>query len=75
MREQTTAELLLAHIGVYSAMLGTKITYRGATPIKKDRMRKGEDGQRKAGAYGKGLRNWCNRVAHRNAGEKLERRQ
>ena len=58
MKPETTASKLLAHLGVYSMLLGTKIVYRGATPER--RMRKGEDGQRKPGGYGKGLRNWIN---------------
>jgi len=56
MKPETTASKLLAHLGVYSMLLGSKISYRGATP--KRTMRKGEDGLRKAGRYGKGLRNW-----------------
>lgn len=59
MHHQNAAEQILEHLGVYSMMLDTKITYRGATPPR--RMRKGEDGQRKAGAYGRGIRNLITR--------------
>lgn len=59
MHHQNAAEQILEHLGVYGAMLGTRVKYRGATPERQ--MRKGEDGMRKAGRYGKGLRNWCNR--------------
>lgn len=58
MEPQNIACQLLAHLGVYGAMLGTRAKYRGATPERS--MRKGEDGQRKPGRYAKGLRNWCN---------------
>lgn len=57
MHHQNAAEQILEYLGVYGAMLGTRAKYRGATP--KRVMRKGEDGQRKPGGYGKGLRNWC----------------
>lgn len=58
MEPETTASRLLAFLGVYGAMLGTRAKYRGATPQRT--MRKGEDGQRKPGDYGRGLRNWIN---------------
>ena len=59
MKQQNIACQILAHLNVYSAMLGTRIKYRGPTPERS--FRKGEDGQRKPGRYGKGLSNWCNR--------------
>lgn len=52
------ATALMAHLGVYSAMLGSRFKFRGPTPERT--MRKGEDGLRKPGRYGKGLRNWMN---------------
>lgn len=60
MGQQNAAMQILAYLNVYGAMLGTRVKYRGATPPKT--MRKGEDGMRKPGAYGKGLRNWINRT-------------
>jgi hypothetical protein len=57
MTPETTASKLLAHLGVYSMMLGSKIVYRGATPARKVM---GRNGTKRAGAYGKGLRNWIN---------------
>ena len=59
MEQQNAAMQILAYLNVYGAMLGTRVKYRGPTP--KRTMRKGEDGMRRPGAYGKGLRNWCNR--------------
>jgi len=58
MEQQNAAQQILAYLNVYNAMLGTRAKFRGATPPKT--MRKGEDGRRRPGAYGKGLRNWCN---------------
>lgn len=55
MEPQTTASQLLAHLNVYGMMLGSKISYRGATPKRKVM---GRNGTKRAGAYGKGLRNW-----------------
>lgn len=59
MAPENAAVQLLTHLGVYGAMLGTRAKYRTATPER--RMRKGEDGQRKPGGFGRGLRNWINR--------------
>lgn len=59
MEQQNAAVQILTHLGVYSMMLGSKVTFRGATAPRS--MRKGEDGLRKPGRYGKGLRNWINR--------------
>jgi len=50
------AQQILAHVGVYAAQLRRDTGYRLATPPR--RMRKGEDGMRKAGGYGRGLTNW-----------------
>lgn len=55
MKPETTASKLLAHLGVYSMLLGSKIVYRGATPPRKVM---GRNGTKRAGAYGRGLRNW-----------------
>jgi len=59
MEPSNAATRILEYLGVYGAMLGTRAKYRGPTPPRQ--MRKGEDGQRKAGGYGRGLRNFCNR--------------
>lgn len=58
MEPQTIASQLLAHLGVYGMMLGSKISHRGATPKRKVM---GRNGTKRAGAYGKGLRNWITR--------------
>lgn len=63
MKPMNAAQQILAHLNVYGAMLGTRAKYRGPTPARS--MRKGEDGMRKPGRYGKGLRNWCNGKASR----------
>ena len=55
---KNAAQAILAQLGVYKT-LGMKKQYRYATPERA--MRKGEDGSRKPGGYGKGLRNWINR--------------
>lgn len=57
METSNTATQLLAHLGVYGAMLGTRAKYRGATPQRKVM---GRNGTKRAGAFGKGLRNAIN---------------
>ncbi len=59
MKTMNEAQHILARLNVYGAMMGTRVKYRGPTPVRS--MRKGEDGMRKPDRYGKGLRNWITR--------------
>lgn len=55
MKSVSTALALLASL--FDPLKHQGVTnYRTATPNRQ--MRRGEDGQRKAGRYGRGLRNW-----------------
>lgn len=71
MEPQNAAQQILSLLGVYAAC-GVMRRFRYATPERG--MRKGEDGQRKAGGYGKGLRNWANRQAANATAQRLARR-
>lgn len=55
MSEPTVAIRLLKHLGYFSPIV-PKPSHRLGTAQRT--MRRGEDGMRKAGGYGRGLRNW-----------------
>lgn len=59
------AQQLHAALGVHDPKVPKQVHLKGyATPERQ--MRKGEDGMRKAGGYGKSLRNWCNQQARKS---------
>lgn len=66
MYEQNEAQRMLASLGVYNAF-GMIRRYRYATPER-------EKHGKKAGAYGRGLRNWANIKASSATAQRMARR-